>query len=536
MLRDEAVKILNKNNYLYEKLVKVGRAYFDKGDHEKALKWLRIALFLALEGHTGRFSDGRIENAILEIGKQLGNYSLPAELNADKNDFRKNSNRKKVLHVATAVFEIGGHTRLIRNWIKSFPAYIHSLCLINQKDTPVPDFVREAVNSTGGEIFVLPSTGDLRAKAGWLRRLACSSDYDYIILCHFPFDIVPVMAFAVEKCPPVALLNHADHLFGVGTTVTDLVIDYSPLGTEISRKRRSARKTVVVPFLMDIEADTDAASSPFSRNEARRKLGIGEADVALFSMGRATKFKPIGERNFFTTLEKILERNPAARAFIIGVKEEDKLSAHHRIKFLGYIMDASSYFPAADIYLDSFPEGGGMSPVEAVLSGACPVFAYSPFKLMTGRRVIEFEGVAENPRDEAEYINKVSDLIANPDARKEITESLKKRIKFLHGEEMLAEYNREAFGFLDATKHRALNIPDTESLTEEEDVSTTIGSSTNEKIKLPLLLRAAWNSEKVSLAEFLRLFFLSVRSGDSRISANHLRSWLGTLKENLKIM
>ena len=60
--------------------------------------------------------------------------------------------------------------------------------------------------------------------------------------------MAPVLAFADKRCPPVALLNHADHIFWLGSTISDLIINQRDIGKVLSEERRFARHNTVLPI------------------------------------------------------------------------------------------------------------------------------------------------------------------------------------------------------------------------------------------------------------------------------------------------
>ena len=85
----------------------------------------------AVSHHPGRFADGAIENVLLEIGSDLDGLDLPGlswqELPIAPET--EATSRRRVLHIASSVFPIGGHTRTIGNWINLDSESRHSVLL-----------------------------------------------------------------------------------------------------------------------------------------------------------------------------------------------------------------------------------------------------------------------------------------------------------------------------------------------------------------------------------------------------------------------
>ena len=71
-------------------------------------------------------------------------------------------------------------------------------------------------------------------KARNLRAIA-RFNADMVILHHGGHDLVPLLAFATTNLPPVAVLNHADHVFWLGSSITDMVVNQPRAGARLQR-------------------------------------------------------------------------------------------------------------------------------------------------------------------------------------------------------------------------------------------------------------------------------------------------------------
>ena len=153
---------LRANSEAYEWLVEKIQAMDPRKETEAVLGRVALAARFAAEFHPGRFADGAIENLALEIGVELdrlmaedGGFALPVA--------RKES-RRRVLHVASVVYGIGGHTRMLYHWVRNDQSSCHSVVLLNQRDEsilqwlsePIPQWLSEAVRSSGGDLVVFP--------------------------------------------------------------------------------------------------------------------------------------------------------------------------------------------------------------------------------------------------------------------------------------------------------------------------------------------------------------------------------------------
>ena len=97
-----------------------------------------------------------------------------------------------------------------------------------------------------------------------LREIARSADV--VVLHHFGCDVVPIAALAVNDVPAVSVVNHADHIFWLGSTIADVVVNQRPISAALGPRRR-----VRGQFLLPIPLQD---RSPIARDAARDQLRI----------------------------------------------------------------------------------------------------------------------------------------------------------------------------------------------------------------------------------------------------------------------
>lgn len=423
------VGFLQANSEIYEELVRKIQAMDLRKEAGAVLDRVLLAAQFAVRFHPGRFVDGRIENLALEVGMGLGS------LTAEESGFvlpavTRNEKRRRVLHVASSVQEIGGLTRMLYNWARNDESSFHSLALINQWDLPIPCWLSEAIRNGSGELIVLPKGSSLCQKAKWLRETARRVS-DLVVLHHATFDVVPTVAFAADGCPPVALLNHADHEFWLGGSVSDIIINLRSVGSEHTAKRRFILSNAVIPIPLQDQQER------VSRRNARHALGIPEDQIVLLSVSRGVKFRPCGPYDFVATQGKILERHPGTGLYLVGESSGGiapylRRPPHKRLHFVGSMEDPSLYHAAADIYLESFPFGSQTALLEAALNGLPVVPAYAPLFPLLVANDDAVQDLIPNPENEREYMDRVEHLIQQPEQRKELGERLRKRLLVDH--------------------------------------------------------------------------------------------------------
>lgn len=515
--------LLHQSKEIYEHLTDYAAELHKSASHaESVLSWIEMTATFAWFVHGGRFADDKLENIALKIGENLERLvtekTLPPPV--AKSLLHSADGRRKILHVLTVAYKTGGHTRLLYNWIKNDNDSCHSVLITEQGDEEAPAWLSEAVKENGGSIVVLPAAGKL-SKAYWLRSIV-QSNADLVVLHHHPNDVLPLVAFATDSNPSVAVLNHADHVFWLGASITDLIIDFRANGKRLSEQRRFAKKSLVLP--MPIMPDTLLPSY----GDARRKLNISEDQIVLLSIGSACKYKPTKAHNFFRTVIKILNRNPQAHMYLVGVEWDDNVeylqeAKHERFHFLGVLDQPLLYQVAADLFLNGFPYGAGMALLETCAMGACPVLAFSPESWLVNLAEDEaFDGVIDNPKTEEEYIAQVEFLIRNKEERNRIASQVAQRVVDCHRGRGWEKCLQPIYSYLERTRHEPRRIPSSNFGETDDDLAL---SALTMMPAGPLLLTLGRRHvSKDTLQDMMVLFVTSLKVGDTRLAFRQLAS------------
>lgn len=470
-------EFLLANSDAYEWLVRKVRADADGKDPEAVLRAVLDAAYFATQFHPGRFVDGALENLAYEIGTRLdkreppGGCPLPAV---------PANGRRRVMHVALSL-AIGGHTSLMQRWMKNDESSCHSLVLINQH-TEVPGAWPDAIKRSGGNLVVLPPHAPLLHKAHWLRELArLNAD---LVVWHLIWpDVVPAVAFATDACPPVAIFDHADHLFWLGASVADMLLNSRMSGARHSGTRRLVPRTAILPIpLIDAAGET-------SRAAARQALGIDGDQLMLLSVGRAEKYRPCGSFDFVATANGLLERHPNAHLHVVGESPAGiapylRCPIHERLHFVGEVNGPSQYRTAADLYLESFPFGSVTALLEAGLCGLPVVPACAPLAPMLVSDDCALDDILVYPRDQQDYVERADLLIRQPEMRIALGRTLRERLLNDHVGDgwraRLAAVYRET----DGLEHRPRPIPSSPCCMTDTDIGLGLWHATGDRLNM----------------------------------------------------
>lgn len=461
---------LKANSEAYEWLVSKISAMDWRKEPETLLRLVTAAAGFAAAFHAGRFADGAIENPAWEIGVELehiltdgGSFAWPLS--------RKGTCRN-VLHVASHMVDIAGHTRMLYHWVQNDRSSRHSLVLLNQGNMAIPLWLSDAIRNSGGCMASFPSGSRLFQKARWLREIAQKSA-DLVVLHHDGHDVVPTVAFASNDCPPVAVLNHADHQFWLGSSVSDMVINLRSAASEHTAARRFVLCNAVIPIPLAEPA------GQVLRRDARQALGIQNDHLMLLSVGRSEKYRPCGPYDFVATAGRILDGQRSAHLYVVGesaagIAPHLRCGIHERMHFVGAMKDPSLYRAAADIYLESFPFGSNTALLEAALSGLPAVPAYAPLfpLLVAGNDALN--DVLPNPPSEHDYVKRVDMLMRQPENRVKLGETLRKRLLLDHVGEGWLNRLTAIYDKADGLSHTPRRIALSPCSTLDEDIGLSM--------------------------------------------------------------
>lgn len=422
------------------------------GRLEEAALSASLAAAFATQKHCGVFASERLERVLGEISR-----SLPDRCG----EFRrvsKASDVRRVLHVATELTAVGGLTRMLTRWIRTDASRQNSVVLTRNRGL-FPEPLAAAITESGGRRFLLNTRPG--SAFGWalrLRRLARL--HDLVVLHIHCEDALPVIAFGpARSLPPVLMLNHADHLFWLGSGISHAVLNLREAASDITINRRGVapERSLMLPTLID------PPSRQMDRSQARTALGIDQDSTVLLSVARGAKYRPMNGVTYASRFVSILRDNPRARLFVVGSgAPADWTAAQDQVP--GQIIglpeqpDPRAYFEAADIYVDSYPFSSSTSLMEAAGYGLplLSLFTAPDEARLVGINHLGLIGGVLQARSEAEWEDTLRRLIASPDLREAQSRTALQAVAIAQPEQWR--------GWLEHAYQQALDLPPSDPL------------------------------------------------------------------------
>lgn len=370
---DEVAERIAGNRAAFEATASEASAHLRAGRLEAAVVYAGMAANLATHMHPGFFGSRELEELVGAVAAQ----ALRREPRAGHG--KRSAAPSRLLHVLTNVLGVGGHSRLAWRWIEEDVDRVHSVAVTRQGSTPLPPQLQDAVTRSGGRIHLVDrSPGSVLSRARRLRRVVAGSDM--VVMHHAMDDMVPLLALAdrSEDDPPTVYVDHGDHLFWTGVSVSDVVCALRESGRCLAVARRGveARRSALMPIVLPPPPRT------MTRAESRQRLGIAPDALVLLSVARPVKYRPIDGLHLLDVVLPLIRDNPRVHLLLVGPEPDPAVgraarSTGGRVKALGIRTDVEPFHRAADVYLDSYPMVSTTSLLEAGSHGL-PLISLCP--------------------------------------------------------------------------------------------------------------------------------------------------------------
>ena len=403
----------------------------------EAAAWAQVACYYGWSSPGGVLVAPALEGLLNELGRN----HVPGDPRARI----PTGDPRRVLHVMTECYEVGGHTRIVERWIERDAARRATVVLLNQH-VPIPAAFTAALLRGGANLLPRPD-GDIFARARALRTIAV--EHDLVVLHVHMHDVVPALAFADPTGrPPVIYFEHASHQLWVGAGCADIVACFRELEIELAATRRGLghERTRLLPLPI-------ASRTLPERADARRSIGVHPDALMVLSVASPWKIRPVLEPTFSEIVAAAAAASPEARFFVAGPKPGPEWAETldrfgDRVLLLGPVPDLGPLLASADVYLDSWPATGGTTLLDVADAGV-PIVSLgdaAPDVAMIRPNDRALDGAVVRARDVGELGQRVADLLAAPAERASLGALLRAAVHSHHGEGWTAYLERVVQG------------------------------------------------------------------------------------------
>jgi glycosyltransferase involved in cell wall biosynthesis len=402
---------IRENLGIFSGLVQHAASLLKSGALEEAAVQSQLAARFAWLDHTGLFASTELETVVDQLRKSLPGKQRGRTMPRD--------GVLNVVHIATQLYGTGGHTQTISCWIRQDSSSNHRLVLTRQGSTALPEKISGCLPESRAVEFLDRMPGGLLRRAAALRRAVETAD---VVIVHaHPDDVVPAIALGAESSPPAVYVNHADHVFWLGTSAAKVVLNFRRSGERLSIARRGVDPSRCMVANRPLELAQSETLSSAQRSELRSRWGVTEDDFLVVSAAAPSKYDPVGTESLIELFESFLRRQPHARLLVAGPScdgqwTEASSATNGRIRAIGRLSDVTGLLSAADAYLDSFPFASLTSLLEAGVHGI-PLVTYRGHPAecdVLGADSPGLEGNLFTPSSRHEFVATMTSLAESP--------------------------------------------------------------------------------------------------------------------------
>jgi hypothetical protein len=271
------------NQKIFDTISKRIEISYKEGKEEEAIELVESLMRFAYNCHPGRFYSEEFERLLIRIN----NVWFPRNPITSRKEPRE---IKKVLHIATTLYDTGGHAKILREWIKKSEGLGQTLLVIRPTDTE-PKEITQACRESNTIYLIFDTEGSYIDKANRINDLIISGDFDLIVM-HTHSEETVLLTVLPSINTPKFLMNHADHTLWNGTQSIDGVINIRQVAVDVNAKLRGLKENYILPL------PVREPKKDLTKEQAKHLLGIKTSGPVVISVGSANKFEDPKEKKF----------------------------------------------------------------------------------------------------------------------------------------------------------------------------------------------------------------------------------------------
>lgn len=427
---------LLENKKYFLKTLKITKLLFDEEKFNDCLMYIEKTSYSAWYNFPGYYTSNCFESIIRNIALKSLDFD-----NVNIQDTAED----KTLHLFSEISSIGGHSKLIFSWMENDKNSKHYLLSTWQNFQEVSDIAKSYQYNIDHNLFVYDQKLNIIEKAQKIVDTLKENYFSRIVLHIHPHDVIPSLVFSSQKLKsPVFFLNHAEHTYWLGAPVTDFLLQIRE--SNILKDSENRNIPVQDQFFLPIPVDESYSLKKTEKNTFN-----------IISIGRASKYEPNQEYNFYEEALKIVNKFEHVVFTIVGIELHNpnrKIYTHERLIFIHPTRDINPYIETADLYLEGFPIPSFTSLLEPAMAGVPFVLHYNPASVYKVFDDNNQKGIFY-PQDLKSWELEVERIIKDENYKKLIT---RQQLTYLQENYSSQGWNRKLAKIKDSCKNKQHNI------------------------------------------------------------------------------
>jgi len=338
----------------YAKIKKLAIQSYSKGNYEKTLNRIEFAAKFVYNFNF-IYADQELEDLLTNISSKIIRQETKIEF-IDNNRF-----------VFYDAFVLGNRV-LTRQYVRALISNNCEFLFVfeDYKPSEGKNILEELNAYNKCEVFLVDQTLSKTEQIKSIYHKICEYRPQKALLQLLPWSVVATCVFNALPTVKRYQINLTDHAFWLGVNCIDYNIEFRQYGATVSVEKRNIPKERLIllryyPIMDDVE--------PFK--------GFPELcknKVVIFS--GSAYYKIYGEqKKYFEIVKTVLDDNPSAILLFAGGGDDKPIkqfirtnNLQERFILLGYRKDINAVFANCDIYLGTYPMGGGLMEKYAAIN------------------------------------------------------------------------------------------------------------------------------------------------------------------------
>ncbi len=306
-----------------------------------------------------------------------------------KNSVIINESLALSIYIATKLYNTGGHTAVIEDFIKAAPNKKHLILITDITNTAQRDVIENRFASLAVTIKWAP-TSSLLDKLIWLQSELIEQQGQVFLFNHWQ-DAVAIAAVQPSITPELFFYHHCDHQLCLGLYLSHAQhIDLHSFGFYNCRNNLGVANNLYIPLAVH-----DLGTRPTELSF------FAEGKLRTCSSGNHKKFENPYLYSYFEEIPKIISSTQGVHVHIGSLTDSILNRIYDSLKKQGIGQDSFVYIPwvkslwkamheqRIDVYISSFPIFGARASVEVMGSGT-PMIGHNNYhsRLLAGIDII----------------------------------------------------------------------------------------------------------------------------------------------------
>ena len=342
---------------------------------------------------------------------------------------------QNIAFLASCCYDMGGHTKCIRDLIKSLAGLYNMQLFLTQKSKTFAKATKFVTSiSQYAKIFGIDSrlVGFRRQIISFVNQIADFGPSCLLVYIH-PDDIFGAAVVSMIKQNTkikIIYFNHASHIPALGMNFADIILEGMPSTQKITEEKRHLHNSQIIG-LQSLGKDETIYYQQDVLSELKHKLGIRDGYYVTMSGGSGYKFFEADSSPYFKMIKSLLQKEPKLYHVVISEFNDseqqiiDKIfenaaDLRKRLLIIPYQTDFDIYFQCADVFVDSFPVSSALTQIDLMRNKVASVVKINTIKPEYSFHEYQMSGYPYMFAKVDDMEKAILDLLHNRDKREQI--------------------------------------------------------------------------------------------------------------------